>query len=142
MKIIFRLLPLIFSLLILAACQSLPSGHTPESQRHLWITGLDPEKAEYYEALHAAPWPGVSRMITECNIRNMSIHKGEIEGKLYLFLYLEYVGHDFEADMARMAADPETQRWWQKTDPCQIPLPEAAAKGAIWADTKEVFYQP
>ena len=31
-------------------------------------------------------------------------------------------GDDFEADMARMAADPETQRWWKETDPCQSPI--------------------
>jgi L-rhamnose mutarotase len=70
----------------------------------------------------------------------MSIHKREIEGKPYLFLYLEYVGDDFEADMAAMAADPETQRWWKETDPCQIPLPDAAAKGTIWSETEELFY--
>ena len=38
-----------------------------------------------------------------------------------------------------MAADPETQRWWKETDPCQSPLPDAAAKGKIWSDTKEVY---
>jgi len=32
------------------------------------------------------------------------------------------------------------QRWWKETDPCQQPLPDAAAKGKIWSDTKEVFY--
>lgn len=142
MKKLFRCLLSALALLVLSACHSLPSSQTPEAQRYLWVTGLKPEKAEYYETLHADPWPGVSRMITECNIRNMSIHKREIEGKLYLFLYLEYVGDDFEADMARMAADPETRRWWKETDPCQIPLPEAAAKDAIWAETEEVFYQP
>ena len=42
--------------------------------------------------------------------------------------------------MARMAADPETQRWWKETDPCQSPLPDAAAKGKIWSDTKEVYF--
>lgn len=110
-------------------------------QRFFWVTGLDPEKAEYYEELHANPWPGVSRTITECNIRNFSIHKREIEGKLYLFAYLEYVGKDFATDMARMAEDPETIRWWKETDPCQIPLPDAAAKGVIWSETTEVFFQ-
>ena len=34
-----------------------------------------------------------------------------------------YVLHlDFAADMARMAADPETQRWWKLTEPCQEPV--------------------
>jgi L-rhamnose mutarotase len=42
--------------------------------------------------------------------------------------------------MKKMAADPETQRWWKETDPCQLPLPDAAATGKIWADTQEVYY--
>ena len=114
---------------------------TKKPQRYVWVTGLNPEKAEYYEALHADPWPEVSEQIAASNIQNFSIHKREIEGKLYLFAYLEYVGDDFEADMAKMAEDPATQRWWKETDPCQIPLEDAAAKGEIWSDTEEIFYQ-
>jgi L-rhamnose mutarotase len=79
-------------------------------------------------------------MIRQCHIRNFSIYKREIEGKLYLFAYLEYTGDDFDADMKKMGADPETQRWWKETDPCQIPFPEAAAKAKIWADTKEIYH--
>ena len=130
------------SLVALTTLLSLPgcSNQTKPPQRYCWVTGLNPEKAEYYEQLHANPWPGVSRMIRECNIRNYSIHKREIGGKLYLFSYLEYIGDDFEADMKKMAADPETQRWWKETDPCQLPLPDAAAEGGMWSDTQEVFY--
>jgi len=32
-------------------------------------------------------------------------------GKYCLSSYFEYVGNDFEADMAKMAADPTTQEW-------------------------------
>jgi L-rhamnose mutarotase len=117
--------------------QSKSSGKSP--QRFVWITGLKPEKAEYYRELHANPWPRVARMIKECHIQNYSIHEREIDGKLYLISYLEYTGNDFDADMKRMAADPETQRWWKETDPCQAPLPDAAAIGKIWGETKEVF---
>jgi L-rhamnose mutarotase len=109
-------------------------------QRYCWVTGLKPEKAQYYRQLHAHPWPGVNKMIKECHIQNFSIHEREIDGKLYLIAYLEYTGDDFDADMKKMAADPETQRWWKETDPCQSPLPDALAKGKIWADTEEVYY--
>ena len=112
----------------------------PAVQRHAWVTGLKPEKAQYYRNLHANPWPTVTRMIRECHIQNFSIRQREIGGQLYLFAYLEYTGTDFEADMKKMGADPETQRWWKETDPCQLPLPEAAAKGKIWADTEEIFF--
>jgi L-rhamnose mutarotase len=111
-------------------------------QRFAWVTGLKTEKAEYYRKLHAAPWPDVVKQIKACHIQNFSIHEREIGGQLYLFAYLEYTGPDFGADMKRLAADPETQRWWGETDPCQSPLPDAAAAGKIWADTKEVFFLP
>jgi hypothetical protein len=54
--------------------------------------------------------------------------------------HLEYTGDDFEGDMKKMAADPETQRWWKETDPCQIPLPDAAAKKKTWSDMEEVYF--
>ena len=34
-------------------------------------------------------------MIKACHIQNFSIHEREIEGKLYLFAYLEYTGARF-----------------------------------------------
>jgi L-rhamnose mutarotase len=109
---------------------------TPQApQRYAWVTGLRPEQAARYEASHAHPWPSVNKII-----KDFSIHEREIGGQLYLFAYLEYTGKDFDADMQRMAADPETLRWWKETDPCQLPLPDAAAKGKIWSDTQEVYF--
>jgi L-rhamnose mutarotase len=64
------------------------------------------------------------RALKQSNIRNYSIYIAEIEGKKYLFSYLEYVGDDYEADMKAIADDPQTRLWWQETDPCQIPLPK------------------
>jgi L-rhamnose mutarotase len=121
--------------LLLAGCAT-----TKPPQRYAWVTGLKPDQAANYEDLHEHVWPGVNRMIKSCHIQNFSIHKCEIDGKLYLFAYLEYTGSDFAADMKRMGDDPETQRWWKRTDPCQLPLPDAAAKGKIWSDTKEVYF--
>jgi L-rhamnose mutarotase len=109
-------------------------------QRHAWVTGLKPQKADYYRKLHADPWPAVNAKLTDCHIHNFSIYEREISGKTYLLAYLEYTGSNFDADMKKMAADPETQRWWKETDPCQSPLPDAIAKGKIWADTKEIYH--
>lgn len=135
MKIIFAL----FSVALLAGCAT-PKTSSSAPQRYAWVTGLKADQAAHYEDLHAHIWPGVSKMIKSCHIQNYSIHECEINGRLYLFSYLEYAGTNFDADMARMAADPETRRWWKETDPCQLPLPDAAAKGKIWSDTKEVFF--
>ncbi len=127
---------LLLPILLLAGCAAHPV------ERHVWVTGLRSEKADHYRDLHAHPWPGVNRMIKQCHIRNFSIYEREIDGKTYLFAYLEYTGKDFSADMKKMAADPKTRRWWKQTDPCQKPLPDAAAKGKIWSDTKEVYFLP
>ncbi len=121
---------------MLAGCSAEP----PAPKRFAWVTGLKPEKAAYYKQLHANPWPSVNRRLKESHIQNYSIHLREIEGKLYLFSCLEYTGDDWTADMKMMAADPETQRWWKETDPCQAPLPEAAAQGKIWSDMEEVYH--
>ena len=49
------------------------------------------------------------------------------------------MGDDFEADMAKMAADPTTQEWWAVCKPCQVPV-ETRAEGEWWADMEEVFH--
>jgi len=109
-------------------------------ERYGMVIGVKPEKIEYYEKLHAAAWPGVLAKIKECHIRNYSIYLREIEkGQYLLFSYFEYTGDDFSADMARMAADPETQRWWKETDPCQAPLPTRGEK-EFWSRMNEVFH--
>jgi L-rhamnose mutarotase len=109
-------------------------------RRYHCVTGLRPEMADYYFKLHASTWPGVLRMIKKANIRNFSIAVKEIEGKLYLFSYYEYAGDDYEGDMKRVGEDPETQRWWRETESCQLPLPDAVAKGGIWSGAKEIFH--
>ena len=82
----------------------------------------------------------MNKMIKQSHIQNFSIHEREIDGKPFLIAYLEYTGNDFDRDMKKMAADPETQRWWKETDPCQQPLPDALGKGKIWSDTEELYY--
>jgi L-rhamnose mutarotase len=73
--------------------------------------------------------------IEACNIRNYSIYLHED----LLIAYFEYYGSDFEVDMRRMAADPETQRWWAIMDPMQSPLP-GASQSKRWLETPEVFH--
>ena len=131
----------LFSILLLASALASCATQRPP-RRYAWVTGLKPDQAAHYEELHAHIWPGVNKTIKACHIQNFSIHEREIDGHLYLFAYLEYTGTNFDADMKRMGDDPETQRWWKETDPCQLPLPDAAAKGKIWSDTKEVYFLP
>lgn len=112
----------------------------PKVERYGMVIGLKPEKVAYYKQLHAAAWPGVLNKIKVCNIRNYSIYLKEVEpGKIYLFSYFEYTGNDFAADMARMAADPLTQKWWKETDPCQYAVPLHGDK-EWWSRLAEVFH--
>ena len=104
------------------------------------VLGVKEEKIAEYVELHATVWPDVLKMITDCNIRNFSIYLRKLpDGKHYLFSYFEYVGEDYDADMAAIAADPTTQEWWDVCMPCQEPLPDRA-DGEWWADMEEVFH--
>ncbi|HMI04557.1 MAG TPA: L-rhamnose mutarotase [Pedobacter sp.] len=125
-------------MLLFAACQA--NQTEVPVKRFGSVTGLKPEKMEYYKKLHANAWPEVLKKIKQCNIRNYSIYLQKIDSSYYLFSYFEYVGKDFDADMKKMADDPNTQKWWKETDPCQQPLPETAAKKQIWTNMEEVFH--
>ena len=106
-------------------------------ERKAMIIGLKADKIEEYKELHAAVWPSVIAQLERSNFRNFSIFLREPEN--LLFGYFEYHGTDFEADSALIAADPETQRWWTLTDPCQQPL-ASAGEGEQWSMMEEVFH--
>ncbi len=99
------------------------------------IIGVAPADFERYKSYHTAAWPEVLSMIKACNICNYSIfHKDSM-----LFAYFEYTGDDFASDMAKMAADPKTQEWWDIMIPMQRPV-ENRAEGEWWANMEEVFH--
>jgi L-rhamnose mutarotase len=106
-------------------------------RRYGQVIGLSEEGKAEYKRLHAAVWPGVLARIAECGIRNYSIFLKEPEN--LMFSYYEYHGSDYAADMARMAADPETRRWWALNMPLQRPL-ETRAEGEWWSEMEEIFH--
>ena len=99
------------------------------------VIGVKPEVFDEYVKYHNDVWSDVLNMIHDCNIRNYSIfhHQGQ------LFAYFEYIGDDFDADMAKMAADSETQRWWDIMKPMQVPL-KTRGEGQWWTNMDEVFH--
>ena len=99
------------------------------------IIGVKPEHLDRYKKYHAAVWPEILDMITKCNIRNYSIFYKDSK----LFAYFEYTGFDFEADMAKMAADPKTREWWDIMEPMQDPV-STRKEGEWWANMEEVFH--
>ena len=104
-------------------------------KRYGSVINLKPEAVLAYTQLHAHGWEQVLAKITECNIRNYSIY---LYGNT-LFSYFEYVGDDYEADMAKMGEDEVTQAWWSVCKPLQSPAPEAKP-GEWWHDIEEVFH--
>jgi L-rhamnose mutarotase len=106
------------------------------TKRYGQVIKVRPEVLEAYKRYHRAVWPEVAKTIRDCNIRNYSIYLKDG----FLFSYFEYVGSDFEGDMARMGEDPKTQEWWAIMKPMQDPLP-TRGPGEWWADMEEVFHQ-
>src|SRR5438552_1100248 len=106
-------------------------------QRMGMVIGIAPDKIAEYKRLHADVWPAVLDRIRRSNIRNYSIFLREPEN--LLFAYWEYHGSDLAADMAAIAADPETQRWWTFCEPCQVPL-ASRISGEHWAAMEYVCH--
>ena len=48
-------------------------------------------------------------------------------------------GEDFDADMAKMAADPATQAWWDVVKPLMQPLDDRK-EGEFWSDMEEIYH--
>lgn len=109
-------------------------------QRFGSLIELHPERVDEYRRLHAAVWPEVLERLRRSNVHNYSIYLRKLpDGRALLFSYYEYTGGDHARDLAAIAADPATQRWWRATEPCQLPLPDRPA-GSWWAPMDEVFH--
>jgi L-rhamnose mutarotase len=104
-------------------------------KRFASIIRLRPEHEQEYRELHREVWPDVLAALKRANVQNYSIFLRDG----VLFSYLEYTGDDYAADMAAVAADEATKRWWLLTDPCQQSV-GSAAEGEWWAPAEEVFH--
>ena len=104
-------------------------------QRHGSMIRIQADAIQRYKAYHERVWPEVLDIIRECNIRNYSIYLKDD----CLFGYYEYHGTDYQADMAKMAADPRMQEWWSIMMPMQRPL-DSRSEGEWWAAMEEVFH--
>lgn len=99
------------------------------------VIGLRPEKIEEYRQLHDGP--GVRDLLCQANLRDFSIFLCQIEdGRYYEFATYDYVGDDFDADMAWLAAQPHNQDWLAVCDPMQLPLNGQSS----WSQMEEIFY--
>jgi L-rhamnose mutarotase len=102
------------------------------------VIGLKPEKIDQYKKLHADANPGVRDLLAKYHMHNFSIFLHEIDGRWYEFGYYEYTGDDFDADMAKLDAEPRNKEWLALCDPMQLPL----AGQKSWAKMERVYYNP
>ncbi|KIY49098.1 rhamnose mutarotase [Fistulina hepatica ATCC 64428] len=112
-----------------------------QAKRICQIIKLKPEAEAEYKAIHAKVWPGVLAALERAHICDYSIH---YYPPLHLLIAtMKYTGDDYEADMQRIADDPETQRWWEVTDGMQSSFHEGAtgSLGVVpwWTTLEEVF---
>lgn len=111
-----------------------------DMQSYGMVIGLRPEYIDSYTLLHKHAWAEVLDAIEEGNIRNYSIYLQEIKGNYYLFSYFEYIGANFDSDMAMIDSDTATIAWMKFTDKvCQLPIP-TREEGEWWAMMKEILY--
>ncbi len=116
-------------IVVLAGCQQ------AKVKRVGMVIGIKPEKIAEYKELHADSNAGVRDLLTKYHMHNFSIYLQEIDGKYCEFGYYEYTGKDFEADMAKLDAEPRNKEWLSICDPMQIPL-----KGyKSWAEMEVVY---
>jgi L-rhamnose mutarotase len=115
----------------------LPGGCTRGPVKRVgMVIQLRPEKVKEYKRLHADSNPGVRDLLVKYHLRNFSIFLHQIEGKWFEFGYYEYTGKDFDADTAKLAAEPRNKKWLKICDPMQLPLP--GAKG--WTTMERVYF--
>lgn len=107
----------------------------PPVQRLGAVIALPEENAAEYIRLHRAVWPEVLDTLRRANVTNYSIYR---RGTL-LFSYMEYRGMDLDADMASIANDPATQRWWEVVMPLQQTM-RSSPDAEWWASMEEVFH--
>lgn len=104
--------------------------------RYGMVIKIKPEKVEEYKRLHADTSPGVRDLLNKYHIHNFSIFLIKIKDEYYEFGYYEYVGDDYEGDMARLAAEPRNKQWLAMCDPMQIPLDGYES----WAHMEEIYH--
>ena len=124
------------SLVLLVALVMVSGCMEKKVKRVGMVVGLREDAIPEYKRLHADDNPGVRDLLTKYNMHNFSIFLHKIDGKWYEFGYYEYTGDDFEADMAKLDAEPRNKEWLEVCDPMQVPLPGETG----WAVMERVYF--
>lgn len=134
MKLLKNLLGIAFlaSIITFASCNSDAKAESKERKecttnsnvkRIGMVIKIDSTRIEEYLTLHADSNAGVRDLLSKYNMKNFSIFLTKMDdGNYYEFGYYEYVGNDYDKDMAALDAEPRNKEWLKICDPIQIPL--------------------
>lgn len=117
---------------------SYDQAHDRDVRRIGAVIELRPECIAEYRRLHADGHPGVRDLLEKYHLRNFSIFLHQIGGRWLEFGYCEYTGDDYDADMAKLAAEPRNREWLAICDPMQLPLDGQTG----WAEMERVYFNP
>lgn len=141
MNNIFKLVKVLFVLafLSIATQYGCISKNAPEREvkRVGMVIKIRQDKIEEYKRLHAPDNPGVRDLLSKYNMFNFSIFLQKLDdGNYYEFGYYEYVGIDFDTDMAKLAKEPRNIEWLKVCDPMQVPLEGYDG----WVEMEQVYF--
>ena len=98
-------------------------------------------KSEFYAAYkssHSASSPGVRDLLVKYHLRNFSIFHQVLGEKHLLFLYGEYTGSNYDADMLALSAEPRDLAWHVTHDEMQKSVRSDGKPG--WCEMECVYY--
>jgi len=123
-----------------AACtaERMAEAQKPPTRRLGQVVELKEECVAEYTRVHADGFPGVRDLLSKWNLRNFSIFMQVVAGKRLLFLYGEYCGKDYDADMAGLGAEPRDIEWHKLCDPMQASFNPTGG----WLPMDCVYYNP
>ena len=116
-----------------------PYSNDEVTRRIGMVTKLKKEYVEEYKRLHADSTPGVRDLLQKYNMRNFSIFLIQLkDGNYYEFGYYEYIGDNYEEDMAKLDQEPRNKEWLKMCDPMQKPIEGFDG----WANMDLIYYNP
>ncbi|WWC60117.1 uncharacterized protein I303_102681 [Kwoniella dejecticola CBS 10117] len=114
---------------------------TDQGKRICQVIRVKPERLDEYKKVHAAVWPEVLGALRKAHVVDYSIHFFEPHN--LLIAHMRYIGKDFDKDMAGIADNEATKRWWKLTDGMQesfVPGATGSESGpGWWTSAEEVF---
>ncbi len=105
-------------------------------QRHTSLLEIKADMVENCKKLFAAVPAEVAALYKTAQVRNLSCYLKELEGKTYLFTYLESAGQDYAAEIRRAEAQEPLKAWKNSIAELLVSPGQSLTSGKI----EEVFF--